>query len=41
VRAFATMDGYNFTRLITDSGISPQDKAAFEANGTEVIVAGS
>ena len=39
VRAFATMDGYDFTRLITDAGISAEDKAAFEANGTEVIVA--
>ena len=39
-RAFATMDGYDFTRLITDSGISAADKAAFEARGTEVIVAG-
>lgn len=38
-RAFATMDGYEFTRLITDSGISAADKAAFEARGTEVIVA--
>jgi DeoR family transcriptional regulator of aga operon len=35
------MDGYNFTRLITDAGISAKDKAAFEANGTEVIVAGT
>jgi DeoR family transcriptional regulator of aga operon len=40
-RAFATMDGYNFTRLITDAGISAADKAAFEARGTEVIVAGA
>ncbi|MBT2530697.1 DeoR/GlpR transcriptional regulator [Arthrobacter sp. ISL-48] len=39
VRAFATMDGYEFTRLITDAGISAKDKAAFEASGTEVIVA--
>jgi DeoR family transcriptional regulator of aga operon len=39
VRAFATMDGYEFSRLITDAGISAEDKAAFEANGTEVIVA--
>jgi DeoR family transcriptional regulator of aga operon len=39
VRAFATMDGYEFTRLITDAGISAEDKAAFEATGTEVIVA--
>jgi DeoR family transcriptional regulator of aga operon len=39
VRAFATMDGYAFNRLITDAGISAKDKAAFEANGTEVIVA--
>ena len=38
-RAFATMAGYPFLRLITDSGISQKDKAAFEANGTEVIVA--
>ena len=40
-RAFATMDGYNFTQLITDSGISAADKAAFEARGTEVLVAGA
>ncbi|WP_426998733.1 DeoR/GlpR family DNA-binding transcription regulator [Pseudarthrobacter sp. N5] len=38
-RAFATMAGYQFARLITDSGISAKDKAAFEANGTEVTVA--
>ena len=38
-RSFATMAGYEFKRLITDSGIKPADKAAFEAAGTEVTVA--
>ena len=38
-RSFAAMAGYDFRHLITVSGISPDDKAAFEANGTEVIVA--
>ena len=38
-RAFAAMAGYEFRHLITDSGIKPADRAAFEAKGTEVIVA--
>ena len=38
-RSFAAMSGYDFRHLITDSGITAEDKAAFEANGTEVIVA--
>ncbi|MEE2521730.1 DeoR/GlpR family DNA-binding transcription regulator [Pseudarthrobacter sp. J75] len=38
-RSFATMAGYEFRRLITDDGMSAEDRAAFEANGTEVIVA--
>ncbi|MDQ0029139.1 DeoR/GlpR family DNA-binding transcription regulator [Arthrobacter bambusae] len=38
-RAFAAMAGYDFRRLITDSGITPEEKAAFEASGTQVIVA--
>ncbi|MHA7285523.1 DeoR/GlpR family DNA-binding transcription regulator [Arthrobacter sp. MDT3-44] len=38
-RAFATMTGYSFTNLITDSGITDEQKAAFEAGGTKVIVA--
>jgi DeoR family transcriptional regulator of aga operon len=38
-RAFAAMAGYDFRRLITDSGITAEEKAAFEASGTEVIVA--
>lgn len=38
-RAFATMAGYNFRRLITDAGISAEDQEAFEAVGTEVILA--
>ncbi|WP_028266514.1 DeoR/GlpR family DNA-binding transcription regulator [Arthrobacter sp. MA-N2] len=38
-RAFAAMAGYDFRRLITDSGITVEAKEAFEAGGTEVIVA--
>jgi DeoR family transcriptional regulator of aga operon len=38
-RAFATMAGYTFARLLTDAGISAKDKAAFEATGTKVSVA--
>ena len=36
-RAFATMDGYAFTRLITDAGISAKDKAAFEASARKSL----
>lgn len=38
-RAFATMSGFDFRALITDSGITAAAKAAFEANGTRVIIA--
>ena len=38
-RSFATLSGFSFTNLITDSGISAEEKAAFEAGGTNVIVA--
>jgi DeoR family transcriptional regulator of aga operon len=38
-RNFATMTGYVFSNLITDSGITDEQKAAFEAGGTKVIVA--
>ncbi|WP_125609835.1 DeoR/GlpR family DNA-binding transcription regulator [Specibacter cremeus] len=38
-RAFATMEGYRFQRLITDSGITAEQRLAFEESGTEVIVA--
>lgn len=38
-RNFATMTGYIFSNLITDSGITADQKAAFEARGTRVIVA--
>jgi DeoR family transcriptional regulator, aga operon transcriptional repressor len=38
-RAFATMEGYQFRRLITDSGITEQQLTDFEANGIEVLVA--
>ncbi|MBT2513204.1 DeoR/GlpR family DNA-binding transcription regulator [Arthrobacter sp. ISL-30] len=38
-RAFAAMAGYDFRFLVTDAGIKPADKEAFEANGTQVIVA--
>lgn len=38
-RAFATLGEYAFTRLITDSGIATEDRAAFENRGVEVMVA--
>lgn len=38
-RSFATLSGYVFSNLITDSGISDSDKAAFESRGTRVLVA--
>ena len=38
-RAFATMEGYQFRRLITDSGITEDQLADFEDNGIEVMVA--
>ncbi|MGG5172084.1 DeoR/GlpR family DNA-binding transcription regulator [Pseudarthrobacter sp. J1738] len=40
-RAFATMGGYQLRNLITDSGISADSRAAFEAQGIRVIVADS
>lgn len=40
-RAFATMEGYKFQRLITDAGITPAQQLAFEEGGTQVIVAPS
>lgn len=39
VRAFATMTGYVFSHLITDSGISEHQLAAFQEAGTQVVVA--
>lgn len=39
VRSFATLTGYVFSNLITDSGITADQKAAFEARGTKIIVA--
>lgn len=38
-RAFATMEGYSFTRLITDSGITDEQLRAFETRGVSVTVA--
>ncbi len=38
-RAFATMDLTNLGNVITDSGITPEQLAAFEDAGTKVIVA--
>lgn len=38
-RAFATMEGYHFQRLITDSGITPDQVEAFAENGIDVLVA--
>lgn len=38
-RSFVTMPGYEFSCIITDSGISPKDKKAFESNGTRVLIA--
>ncbi len=39
MRSFATMTGYVFNNLITDSGITTAQKKAFEAGGTKVLVA--
>ncbi|WP_457965192.1 DeoR/GlpR family DNA-binding transcription regulator [Arthrobacter sp. D1-29] len=36
-RAFATMSGFNFTQLITDSGISDQDRKRLVASGVTVL----
>lgn len=38
-RAFAIMRGFHFRNFITDEGIKPADKRAFEAKGIEVTVA--
>ncbi|RAN78069.1 alkaline phosphatase [Bacillus sp. SRB_336] len=38
-RAFATMEDHRFNKLITDSGITAEQLAAFQDAGTEVIVA--
>lgn len=38
-RAFATLEGANLGTLITDAGITDAQRAAFEENGFEVIVA--
>lgn len=38
-RAFATMEDHRFHKLITDSGITAEQLAAFNDAGTEVIVA--
>ncbi|WP_285726216.1 DeoR/GlpR family DNA-binding transcription regulator [Psychromicrobium xiongbiense] len=38
-RAFATMEGYHFERLITDQGITPEQIAAFAERGIKVTVA--
>ncbi|MCY0904613.1 DeoR/GlpR family DNA-binding transcription regulator [Arthrobacter sp. H14-L1] len=38
-RAFATMEGYHFHKLITDSGITADELAAFQRNKIDVIVA--
>lgn len=37
-RALATLGDYEFTRLITDSGLTAEDKAAFEERGVDVTV---
>ncbi|MHA7264396.1 DeoR/GlpR family DNA-binding transcription regulator [Arthrobacter sp. TMN-37] len=39
MRSFATMTGYVFNNLITDSGITAAQKEAFEAGGTKVLIA--
>ncbi len=38
-RAFATMEGYHFHKLITDVGITAEQREAFERRDVEVIVA--
>lgn len=38
-RSFATLSDFEFRNLITDNGITVQQKAAFETGGTRVIVA--
>ncbi|NYE94948.1 DeoR family transcriptional regulator of aga operon [Psychromicrobium silvestre] len=38
-RAFATMEGYHFRRLITDSGVTQEQISAFAANDIDVLVA--
>ncbi|MHA7273901.1 DeoR/GlpR family DNA-binding transcription regulator [Arthrobacter sp. TMT4-20] len=38
-RCFATMTGYTFSNLITDSGITAAQRRSFEDHGTTVIVA--
>ncbi|MBW4095956.1 MAG: DeoR/GlpR transcriptional regulator, partial [Acidobacteria bacterium] len=38
-RAFATLDGYEFSKLITDSGISAESVADFKTHGIDVLVA--
>jgi len=39
VRSFATMSGYTFGNLITDDGITVEQRQEFEARGTNVILA--
>lgn len=39
VRSFATMTGYTFSNLITDSGITAEQRTSFEEHGTTVIMA--
>jgi DeoR family transcriptional regulator of aga operon len=39
LRSFATMTGYVFSNLITDSGITAAQKKSFEDGGTKVLVA--
>jgi DeoR family transcriptional regulator of aga operon len=39
MRAFATMEGYHFHKLITDSGITREQLQAFEENSIDVLVA--
>jgi DeoR family transcriptional regulator of aga operon len=39
LRSFATMTGYVFSNLITDSGITAAQKKSFEAGGTKVLIA--
>ncbi|HEY8295492.1 MAG TPA: DeoR/GlpR family DNA-binding transcription regulator [Micrococcaceae bacterium] len=38
-RAFATMEGYQFRQLITDSGVTEEQLKDFEAHGIDVLVA--
>jgi DeoR family transcriptional regulator, aga operon transcriptional repressor len=38
-RSFATMSGFAFRNLITDAGITPAHKTAFETSGVKVIIA--